>query len=214
MEAEFNNILEANPPPPPPHPTRQNVPPFAPFLLKIWYFIHNCISLSLHCLKPCLKRKNRQDFASKRNKRGFYVEFSTLSIFHTSPQFCSKIALKYNISSGSPPPSPKVNSNRIPAFRRLPTIFATMYLSKFRDSQFQKLRDGRLSKEVCNYSYVCIAGVRNTFRNGCSLTHSCLVSHGKQCRPRSDAAERGVWSGSTLYALNTGISLKHGINKN
>ena len=37
---------------------------------------------------------------------------------------------------------------------------------------------------------------------------------GKQCKPRSDAAERGVWSGSTLFALNTGISLKHGINKN
>ena len=24
---------------------------------------------------------------------------------------------------------------------------------------------------------------------------------GKQCRPRSDAAERGIWSGSTLFAL-------------
>ena len=23
----------------------------------------------------------------------------------------------------------------------------------------------------------------------------------KQCRPRSDAAERGVWSGSTLFAI-------------
>ena len=49
------------------------------------------------------------------------------------------------------------------------------------------------------------------------ITHLSLASHetdiGKQCRPRSDAAERGVWSGSTLLALNTGISLKHGINK-
>ena len=26
---------------------------------------------------------------------------------------------------------------------------------------------------------------------------------GKQCRPRSDAADRGVWSGSTQFALNT-----------
>ena len=32
----------------------------------------------------------------------------------------------------------------------------------------------------------------------------------KQCRPRSDAAESGVWSGTTLFALRTGISLKHG----
>ena len=37
-----------------------------------------------------------------------------------------------------------------------------------------------------------------------SLTHISLASHlwdiGKQCRPRSDATERGVWSGSTLFA--------------
>ena len=36
------------------------------------------------------------------------------------------------------------------------------------------------------------------------LTHIGLASHfwdiGKQWRPRSDAAERGVWSGSTLFA--------------
>ena len=36
---------------------------------------------------------------------------------------------------------------------------------------------------------------------------------GKQFRPRSDAAECGVicgvWSGSTLFALNTGICIKH-----
>ena len=30
---------------------------------------------------------------------------------------------------------------------------------------------------------------------------------GKQCRPRSDAAECGIWSGSTLFALNTEISI-------
>ena len=49
------------------------------------------------------------------------------------------------------------------------------------------------------------------------LTHLSLGSHkrdiGKQCRPRSDAAERGVWSGSTLFALRTGISFKLGNNK-
>ena len=37
-----------------------------------------------------------------------------------------------------------------------------------------------------------------------SLTHIRLESHfwdiEKQCRPRSDTAERGVWSGSALFA--------------
>ena len=37
------------------------------------------------------------------------------------------------------------------------------------------------------------------------LTHLCPGPHkrdiGKQCRPRSDAAERGVWSGSTLFVI-------------
>ena len=51
-----------------------------------------------------------------------------------------------------------------------------------------------------------------------SLTHLNLVSHkrnfSKQYRPRSDAAERGVWSGSTLFALNTEIYIKHSNNKN
>ena len=36
---------------------------------------------------------------------------------------------------------------------------------------------------------------------------------GKQYGPRSDAAERGVHSGSTLLALNTGISIKHGTDR-
>ena len=49
------------------------------------------------------------------------------------------------------------------------------------------------------------------------LTHLCIVSHkraiGKRCRPKSDAAEHGVWSGSSLFALGTGISIKHNNNK-
>ena len=32
---------------------------------------------------------------------------------------------------------------------------------------------------------------------------------GKQCRPRSDAAERGVWSGSPLFANSLGICRSH-----
>ena len=41
------------------------------------------------------------------------------------------------------------------------------------------------------------------------LTHLSLASHkrdiGKQCRPRSDATERGVCPGGTLFPLNTGM---------
>ena len=37
---------------------------------------------------------------------------------------------------------------------------------------------------------------------------------GELCRPRSDAAECGIWSGSVLCALNTGIPIKHSYNKN
>ena len=36
----------------------------------------------------------------------------------------------------------------------------------------------------------------------------------KQCRPRSDAAVRGVWSGSTLFTLKIGIYIKHSNYKN
>ena len=47
-----------------------------------------------------------------------------------------------------------------------------------------------------------------------SLTHLRLETHKrdnyKQCRTRSDAAKCGVWSGSTLFAFNTWISIKHG----
>ena len=45
------------------------------------------------------------------------------------------------------------------------------------------------------------------------LTHLSLASHkrdtGKQCRPRSDAEERGVWWGSLLFALSSEIPTKH-----
>ena len=48
----------------------------------------------------------------------------------------------------------------------------------------------------------------------CTLTHLCLVFHkkdiGKQCRPRSDATKRGVWSESTLFALRSNIFYKTG----
>ena len=46
---------------------------------------------------------------------------------------------------------------------------------------------------------------------GLPLTHLCLASHKrdicKQWRHRSDAAECSVWSGSTLFSLNTGTSI-------
>ena len=41
-------------------------------------------------------------------------------------------------------------------------------------------------------------------------THLCLASNkrdtGKQCRPRSDAAECYIWSGFILFVFNSGIS--------
>ena len=43
------------------------------------------------------------------------------------------------------------------------------------------------------------------------LTHCSRETHekviGKQCRPRSDTAERGVWSGSPLFANSLAICL-------
>ena len=36
----------------------------------------------------------------------------------------------------------------------------------------------------------------------------------KECSPRSDAAESGVWSGSALFASNTEISIISGNAKN
>ena len=36
---------------------------------------------------------------------------------------------------------------------------------------------------------------------------------GNHGRPRSETAECSIWSGSTLIALATGISIKHGKNK-
>ena len=36
----------------------------------------------------------------------------------------------------------------------------------------------------------------------------------KKCRPRSDATQCGIWSGSTLFSLNTGISIKYSNYKN
>ena len=60
------------------------------------------------------------------------------------------------------------------------------------------------------HSFVIITIETNTFHSISFqsffeiLTHLSLASYkmdiGKQCRPRSDAAERGVWSGSTLSA--------------
>ena len=49
------------------------------------------------------------------------------------------------------------------------------------------------------------------------LTHLSLSSHkrgtGKQYRPRSDAADRGTWLRSTLFALSSESSTKQDDNK-
>ena len=54
--------------------------------------------------------------------------------------------------------------------------------------------------------------VVKTHKLVCNLNHISLVSFlwdiGKQCRPRSGATERGVWSGSPLFAYRTcGLNL-------
>ena len=41
-----------------------------------------------------------------------------------------------------------------------------------------------------------------------------FMDTGKQCGPRSDAPERGVRSGSILFALSSEIRIKRGNNKN
>ena len=50
------------------------------------------------------------------------------------------------------------------------------------------------------------------------LTHFCQETSkrviGKQCRPRLDATKFGIWSGSTLFALITGISINYSNNSN
>ena len=63
-----------------------------------------------------------------------------------------------------------------------------------------------------------LRNIRNSFkRKGVALTSLSLASHkrdiGKQCRPRSDVAERGVWSGSTLFALSSETPTKQGYDK-
>ena len=77
------------------------------------------------------------------------------------------------------------------------TLSKTMDLFEFKDgnSYFRnKGLKGLRSENLNRWMY---------FRH--LLTHLCLASHkrdiGKQCRPRSDAAECGVWSGSTLFAI-------------
>ena len=49
------------------------------------------------------------------------------------------------------------------------------------------------------------------------LIHLSLASHkrdiGKQCKPRSDASEHGIRSGSTLFALSSEIPTKYGNKK-
>ena len=72
---------------------------------------------------------------------------------------------------------------------------------------------------------ICLTGLQQQDRNilmswyWCFniLPHLSLGSHkgdiDKQCGPRSDAKECDIWSESTLFALNTGISVKHGYIK-
>ena len=57
------------------------------------------------------------------------------------------------------------------------------------------------------YSWVFIrSSMLRHFLTHCSR-EACKMVIGKQCRPRSDAAESGVWSGSPLFANSLAIFL-------
>ena len=73
---------------------------------------------------------------------------------------------------------------------------------------------------ICLYVCTFPCQGRFGFVNQMVLTHLSLGTHKrdfvKQCRPGSDAATRGVWSGTTMFVISSEISekKKHGNNKN
>ena len=80
---------------------------------------------------------------------------------------------------------------------------------RFSDSAWQI----SMSKWLCS-SY--LGRVMDQMQYYNSLTHCSRETSkrviGKQCRPRSDAAERGVWSGSSLFANSLAIFLLEYLN--
>ena len=78
--------------------------------------------------------------------------------------------------------------------------------------------------QICS-TYMYIYNYRNTRTNRVNLHKIDFISSvvrvlnplktgpkrvtGKQCRPRLDATERGVWSGSPLFANSSTIFLKN-----
>ena len=76
--------------------------------------------------------------------------------------------------------------------------------------------------EMCTHNvYVSMENWRKLSQNYYQillLTHLSLASHkwdiGKTCRLRADAAEWGVWSGYSLFALSFKVSSKHAKDKN
>ena len=67
---------------------------------------------------------------------------------------------------------------------------------------------------LCSFSLqdpISIWSYRNIALTHCSRETRKRVL-GKQCRPRSDAAERGVWSGSPLFANRSTIFLSEYLN--
>ena len=82
-------------------------------------------------------------------------------------------------------------------------------MSKYLSENFQFLVVKFSIYIYLNRRVFVMATAKNWERDFCTsktgLTHLCLTSYKrdicKQCRPRSYAAERRVWSGSTLFAV-------------
>ena len=100
--------------------------------------------------------------------------------------------------------------------------FGSKFFS-FRVDPFQKRLVAQGSKqEVTKLKLSPLSGnlpsVSSPFKCWSRLTHLSVASHkrdiGKQCGPRSDATECGIWSGSTLFASRLEMSTKHNNNKN
>ena len=96
-------------------------------------------------------------------------------------------------------------------------ILRVILVSIYQGQPFAKYR--KCPKMSNTLFHTCSKCINFAKINSYFLTHLCLASHkwdiGKQCRPRSDAAECGIWSGPALFAVSTGISIKHGyIKKN
>ena len=64
--------------------------------------------------------------------------------------------------------------------------------------------------QPCEHLHICTAMFHGNSSTECTIiTLSIRTDTCKQCRPRSDAAESGIWSGSTLFATHPTLLQAH-----